>query len=199
MPVGQAHATESVLPTRTFQVAFDPAWGDGAKGKVGLTGRCAHFGVGPLAWHVTRMWAEFRQRDDLSLTALEERFRTFLDVLQDEIPRPVEGGGRWLRRARAYVRDHARHGFAVSDVAAEVGVNPAHLMRCYVARYGMTMGEDARRLRVAHACRLLANAESSLGEVALASGFTDQSHLTRVFKAHTGLTPRAYRQTCQGR
>jgi AraC family transcriptional regulator len=89
-------------------------------------------------------------------------------------------------------------GFVVADVAQEVGVDPAHLMRSYARRYGTTLGQDARRHRVAHACRLLAQAEPSLGEVALAAGFVDQSHLNRVFRRLTGLTPREYRQTCRG-
>jgi AraC family transcriptional regulator len=33
-----------------------------------------------------------------------------------------------------------------------------------------------------------------LATVALAAGFADQSHFTRFFKRHTGLTPNAYRR-----
>lgn len=199
MPVGEAHATASVLPTRTFQIAIDPDWSglSGRKGPMG--GPCAHLDVGPVAWHLTRMWAEFRRRDDLTPTVLEERLGAFLDTLNEEADRPGEGRARWLRRARDYVRAHALRGFSVADVASEVGVDPAHLMRRYAAHYGVTLGNEARRQRVAHACRMLATPETSLGDVALAAGFADQSHLSRVFKDHTGLTPREYRTTLLGR
>lgn len=199
MPVGEAHATDSVLPARTFQISIDPDWSGLFEGKGPMGGPCAHLDVGPIAWHLTRMWAEFRRRDDLTPAVLEGWLRTFLDAMNGEADRPGEGGARWLRRARDYVHDHARTGFAVADVAREVGVDPAHLMRTYAARHGATLGEDARRHRVAHACRMLAGPAASIGEAALAAGFADQSHLSRVFKAHTGLTPREYRTTCLGR
>jgi len=35
----------------------------------------------------------------------------------------------------------------------------------------------------------------SIGDIALEAGFFDQSHFTRAFKRHTGLTPREYRQS----
>ncbi|HSE40590.1 MAG TPA: AraC family transcriptional regulator [Acidobacteriota bacterium] len=38
------------------------------------------------------------------------------------------------------------------------------------------------------------NSNDSLSEIALRSGFADQSHLTRSFKRETGWTPAAYRE-----
>lgn len=154
--------------------------------------------MGPLTWHVTRMWAEFRIPDDLTLTVLEGRLLHFVDALDTEGTPSERSVPRWLRRARDYVSAYAQRGFSIADVAHEVGVAPAHLMRSYARHYGLSIGDDARRSRVVHACRLLTGPQPSLGEVALAAGFADQSHLNRVFKAHTGLTPRMYRQTCLG-
>lgn len=191
MPIGEPHATDSVLPARTFQIAID-----GLEGRKPITGPCAHLEVGPLAWHLTRMWTEFRQPDDLTPAVLLGRLSRFLDEVANFTADKGEARASWLIRAHDYVCDHARDGFGVSEVAAHVGVDPAHLMRTYAARYGVTLGEDARRRRVAYACRLLAQPGSSYGEIALAAGFADQSHLTRMFKTHTGLTPGEYRKMC---
>jgi AraC-like DNA-binding protein len=198
MPTGEAHATTSVTPTRTFQIAINPDWSGPSDKKKPLGGPCKHLGVGPITWHLTHMWAEFRRRDDLTPAVLEGKLQAFLDALNDEAARPGEVGTNWLRRARDFVREHAKAGFAVADVAEEVGVDPAHLMRTYVARYGVTLGDDARNHRVAHACRMLAAPGTRVGDAALAAGFADQSHLNRIFKRHTGLTPREYRTTCLG-
>ena len=56
------------------------------------------------------------------------------------------------------------------------------------------MGEYLRRLRLDFAAREIANTETLLGEIAIAAGFADQSHLTKTFKAYFGLKPSEYRK-----
>ena len=55
------------------------------------------------------------------------------------------------------------------------------------------MGEYVRTLRVEHAARRIAASDDALVEIALEAGFADQSHLSRVFKLHTGMLPREFR------
>lgn len=43
------------------------------------------------------------------------------------------------------------------------------------------------------ACRELARSQEPLARIALAAGFTDQSHFTRCVRQRTGLTPAAFR------
>ena len=49
-------------------------------------------------------------------------------------------------------------------------------------------------VRIEESKRLLANTDYSVIDIAVASGFGDQSYFSRVFKKYTGLTPRQYRQ-----
>jgi AraC-like DNA-binding protein len=49
-------------------------------------------------------------------------------------------------------------------------------------------------LRVQRAKESLHNREMSVAEIALCCGFADQSHLTRVFTAQTGVGPGAWRR-----
>ncbi|MNW16127.1 Transcriptional activator NphR [compost metagenome] len=48
--------------------------------------------------------------------------------------------------------------------------------------------------RIERACALLAQADLSIAAVALACGFSDQSHLTRVFAQALGTTPGMWRR-----
>jgi AraC family transcriptional regulator len=81
----------------------------------------------------------------------------------------------------------------LAELAAELGKDPAYLARAFRQRICCTMSQYRRRLWVRHAAHLLASTDIPLAQVALSSGFTDQSHLCRVFKAEMGVTPKAYR------
>ncbi len=55
------------------------------------------------------------------------------------------------------------------------------------------MGEYVRMLRVDHATRRIAGSDDALVDIALETGVADQSHLSRVFKLHTGMLPSEFR------
>ena len=48
-------------------------------------------------------------------------------------------------------------------------------------------------VRVEESKRLLSNTDYSLIDIAVATGFEDQSYFTKVFKKYTGLTPKQFR------
>jgi AraC-like DNA-binding protein len=65
--------------------------------------------------------------------------------------------------------------------------------------HGCTVGEYVRKLRINAACHDLNDSEIPLAEVALTSGFADQSHFSRVFKRQVGMTPGAFRKLARPR
>ena len=99
----------------------------------------------------------------------------------------------WLSRAREYLSEHFRESIGLSDVAEATGVHPVHLAQTFRRRFGLTVGEYVRELRVEFAARALAQRGRSIGDIALSAGFADHSHFARTFKAVTGATPSAYR------
>jgi AraC family transcriptional regulator len=107
--------------------------------------------------------------------------------------RPTVPTPPWLARAREYLHAHFRESIGLSDVARAAGVHPVHLAQTFRRRYGLTVGEHVRELRVDFAARALAQPERSIGDIALSAGFADHSHFARTFKAVTGETPSAYR------
>ena len=95
------------------------------------------------------------------------------------------------------VRDmlHASIGAAlrVGDLAREVGVHRVHLGRSFQARFGISIGDYHRRLRIQWAAEQLADPGIPLALIALRAGFADHGHFTRVFRKLMGMTPSAYR------
>jgi AraC family transcriptional regulator len=100
----------------------------------------------------------------------------------------------WLDHVHELVRTRFDHSLTVAGLAEEVGVHPVHLSRAFHKRFGVPLAAHVRALRVDGARRLLRDSTLTLSDVATAAGFADQSHLTRVFKRATGLTPARYRR-----
>jgi AraC family transcriptional regulator len=99
----------------------------------------------------------------------------------------------WLRHARELLHDRLGESLTLSDVASAVGIHPAHLARTFRKRYGCTLGEYVRRLRIERASRDLATSRAPVAEVGAAAGFYDQSHFAKVFRRQMGMTPAEYR------
>ena len=58
---------------------------------------------------------------------------------------------------------------------------------------GMTFSDMVRRLRIANACRLLDQTDSSVADISAAVGYRNLANFNRQFRAETGVTPSAYR------
>jgi AraC family transcriptional regulator len=100
---------------------------------------------------------------------------------------------RWLEQARELLHERFAETPSLAAVAATVAVHPVHLAREFRRWYGSTPGDYVRRLRIESACREIPRSDASLGEIAVAAGFYDQSHFCKTFKRFTGLTPAQFR------
>jgi AraC family transcriptional regulator len=102
-------------------------------------------------------------------------------------------GPAWLPRVRDLL-DSDDACTTLTAAARHAGVHPVYLARAFRAHFGCSVGEYARRRRIARAWGRLADSDMSLADVALASGFYDQSHFSRVFRRYTGMSPAEYRR-----
>jgi AraC family transcriptional regulator len=141
-----------------------------------------------------RLSAELAEWDAASPLALEG---LILEVLAD-VSRTVrdETGAkepRWLRQARELIHDRIHEPLTLSSVARAAAIHPSHLARTFRKHHGRPIGEYVRALRIEQAARELAETSAPLSEISLRFGFFDQSHFSRVFKRHMGLTPAQFR------
>jgi AraC family transcriptional regulator len=100
----------------------------------------------------------------------------------------------WLRTVHEILHDRYREPLTLNELAGAVGVHPVHLARAFRKRYDCCIGDLIRRLRTEAACHELLHSDASLAEIAARTGFTDQSHLCRILKRHTGVSPGRYRK-----
>src|SRR5262249_13305250 len=84
-------------------------------------------------------------------------------------------------------------------IAGSVGIHPAHLARVFRQFHGCAMADFVRKLRIEYACRRLTTSDAPLAGIALAAGFSDQSHFSNTFKRWMGMTPAAFRMAFAAR
>ena len=137
---------------------------------------------------------ELSQLDDASPLLLESlALELIAGTLRHDPGARGRPGPSWLPRVRDLLdTDDAR--LTLAAVARQVGLHPVYLARAFRTHCGCSVGEYARRRRVARACSRLAVSDMTLSEIALASGFHDQSHFSRVFRRYAAMSPAAYRR-----
>ncbi len=145
-----------------------------------------------------QIYREFLWGDGLSPLAVEG---LILEVLVEAARAGREGPARprpqWLRQAHDLIHESMSQPLTLSSIAREVGIHPAHLARTFRSHYRRSIGDYVRRLRIERAARDLSDSSASIAEIGLRAGFFDQSHFSRVFRDHTGLTPAAFRTTAR--
>ena len=147
----------------------------------------------PQVRHLVRRAArEWRVRDELTSLALEGALLELVVSLARRSP-PRSGSRtgppRWLTRADEVISDTFRETIVLNEVAKECGVHPAHLARAFRKWRGLSIGDQVRALRVEAAVQALTETDLTLGEVALSTGFFDQSHMGRALRRSFGATP----------
>jgi AraC family transcriptional regulator len=96
-----------------------------------------------------------------------------------------------------FLQANYKSNLTLAAIGREVSAHPVHVAQVFRRFQGCTIGEYLRKLRVEFACRELAGGDAPLARIAAESGFADQSHFSRTFKAHTRMSPSQYRMAAR--
>ncbi|MXV53203.1 helix-turn-helix domain-containing protein [Pedobacter sp. HMF7647] len=103
----------------------------------------------------------------------------------------------WTQELREMIQDQLDTNMTLSlqQASDELDINPAYLSREF-SRYfdNLSFGEYIRKARIGKAIHLIETTNYTLTEIAYLTGFSDQSHFTRIFKKQTGQTPTFYKK-----
>jgi len=98
-----------------------------------------------------------------------------------------------LIKVKKRVEDGIADPLRLQDLAAEAGFSPFYFARAFKATTGLSPHQYVLERRVERAKHLLRHSSLSLAEIAMACGFSSQSHFSSQFRARVGVTPKAYR------
>jgi AraC family transcriptional regulator len=125
---------------------------------------------------------------DLDLTELLTRFGREQNMVR------VRRTPEWLNNVRAAIDDALAYP-DIDDLATIAGVHPLHLVRAFREHFGHSIGDRVRRARLSRAHQHVVETTESLSTIAIATGFADQSHMTREFQRAFGASPALMRRS----
>lgn len=194
-PAGMEHGGAiGANDTLLFAVELDQEWIEPFATNPVICQTVAHLDAGPLLWLGLRLYREYLQSGDACSATVES---LTWEMLATAAEWKANGGDtpRWWPRVEELVRECFRQPLSMADIAAEAGVHPVHVARVCRRVQGRTIGEYLQALRLQLACQLLAAGELPISEIAAESGFSDQSHFTRMLQRYAHITPGQLRQT----
>jgi hypothetical protein len=103
----------------------------------------------------------------------------------------------WVKELKEIIQDQVdtQFTFDLKTISNDLSLNPSYLSREFSKYFeDMNFGDYIRKIRIDKAIQLIQNSTCSLTEIAYLTGFSDQSHFTRIFKQHTGKNPSSYRK-----
>jgi len=123
---------------------------------------------------------------------LHEVYDKFLKTARNKNKTPG-----WVKELKAMIQDQVdtQFTFDLKKISGDLNLNASYLSREF-SRYfeDLNFGEYIRKVRIEKAISLIENSPHSLTEIAYLTGFSDQSHFTRIFKQQTGKNPSSFRK-----
>lgn len=98
-----------------------------------------------------------------------------------------------LREAIAYINDNLAHSLHLAEIAAIVQMSPHYFASLFKQSTGLAPHQYVTKCRIEKAKQFLKRPELTIIEICQQVGFQSQSHFTKVFRQHTEVTPKAYR------
>jgi AraC-like DNA-binding protein len=152
---------------------------------------------GMLLYDALYSWAKYLQHVKHTQQPFENQLLDiFKKFLQDE--KDSRRVPHWAKELKEIIQDQidTNLNLSLKGLSETLQVHPAYLSREFSKYFDdLTFGDYIRKLRIDKAIQLLTNTTHSMTEIAYLTGFSDQSHFTRIFKTHTGKSPSAYKKS----
>jgi AraC family transcriptional regulator len=143
-----------------------------------------------------RMWDQDRIVAKSQIRVAAAMLRGALTNTKEEASRTHRGGlAPWqARKVTEFIDASLEAKIRLQDCAKQARLSASYFGAAFKTTFGTTVRHYIRRRRVERAQRLMLWSKMPLSQVAVASGFCDQAHYSRVFRDVMGITPSAWRR-----
>ena len=149
---------------------------------------------GMLIYDALYTWAKYLQKEKHTQNPVDslllEVYKKFLKQKTAKKTTPA-----WVKELKEIIQDQIDTNLSLTDISKSLDIHPSYLSREFSKHFdNLSFGEYIRKLRIEKAIELMKASSYSLTEIAYLTGFSDQSHFTRIFKKYTGHNPSGYRK-----
>jgi AraC-like DNA-binding protein len=123
---------------------------------------------------------------------LEYMILSCVDALKKQ-----DGAQAFREKTMHYFREKISEPLSLGDVSKTLVLSPTHVERLCYQEFGCGAIHLFHRLKIDRARTLLHTTDLSIYEISKHLGYDDQSYFSRLFKKHTGVSPRAYKKARQ--
>ena len=93
-----------------------------------------------------------------------------------------------------FISENFTDKISVKDICKAVGYSKSTVLSAFKKEFSTTVNSYLNTLRLERSKKMLENENTSINEVALSCGFSDQSYFSKVFSSAYGITPTEYRE-----
>lgn len=149
---------------------------------------------GMILYDALYSWAKHLKKEKHTQNPVEH---LFLDVFNKYIKQKSSAKKTpvWAMELKQIIQDQVDTNLNLTEISKSLDINPSYLSREFSKHFdNLSFGEYIRKLRIEKAIELINSSSYSLTEIAYLTGFSDQSHFTRIFKLHTGKNPSVFKK-----
>jgi len=125
--------------------------------------------------------------------ALASRIASLCASMPGRAGRVATLSSNHVSRITEHIANSLSDDLTIETLARLVNMSPFHFARCFKRTTGMAPHQFVTRERIERAKKMLAQRTQSIGDIAMAVGFSSQSHFADVYRRVTGTSPRRAR------
>jgi AraC-like DNA-binding protein len=153
---------------------------------------------GMLLYDALYSWAKHLQKEKHTQQPFENLLLNVFNTYLKGKPGSKKKIPTWAQELKEIIQDHIDTSLSLKELSKGLEISPSYLSREFSKYFeDLSFGDYIRKQRIEKAIELMQMPTYSLTEIAYLTGFSDQSHFTRIFKKHTSQNPSDYRKKLQ--
>lgn len=119
------------------------------------------------------------------------------NILSTAIETSAESMQSIVHQAAEYIQEHYFEALTLSGISKQFHVEHSYFSRIFKKEMGVTLMLYIAKIRIEKAKEYIRNSDSNLTEIAFMVGYDDYTYFNKVFRKHTGISPRDYKRSIE--